>query len=68
MLNFSTTAQLDEQIFVFLLASIYEKKDFEFTSSNKVTHIINCSGRQVENVFENIGIKYLVFNWMETDS
>lgn len=43
-------------------------KDLEFIVSNKVTHIMNCAGKQVPNVFENFGVKYLSFNWQENDS
>jgi hypothetical protein len=42
-------------------------KDLEFIVSNKVTHIINCGGKQVPNAFENFGVKYLTFTWVETD-
>ena len=31
--------------------------------ANKVTHIINCAGREVKNSWERIGISYLTFRW-----
>lgn len=43
-------------------------KDLDFIISNKVTHIINCAGKQIINSFESFGVKYLTLNWMENDS
>jgi hypothetical protein len=43
-------------------------QDFEFAVTNKVTHIINCSGRQIWNFWEHLGIKYLTFNWFDHDN
>ena len=34
----------------------------------KLTHMINASGNQVINQWENIGMKYLTLNWEETPS
>ncbi|KAM3147524.1 hypothetical protein pb186bvf_000331 [Paramecium bursaria] len=45
----------------------FASQDLEFVVSNKVTHIINCCSKQLPNVFENFGVKYLKFNWSETD-
>lgn len=42
-------------------------QDFEFAISNKVTHVINCSGKQIRNYWEHLGIKYLTFNWYDHD-
>ena len=42
-------------------------KDLEFLITNKISYIINCAGNQIPNLWESIGIKYLTFNWMETD-
>ena len=36
--------------------------------SNKVTHIINCCGTEIPNLWEKHGIKYLTFNWQENDN
>ncbi len=36
--------------------------------ANKVTHIINCAGRQVPNHWEPIGVKYLTYFWLDQDS
>ena len=44
------------------------KKDIEFINNNKVTRIINCASSEVTNEFENIGVKYLTFDWKEIDS
>ena len=43
-------------------------QDFEFAATNKITHIINCSGREIRNYWENMGIKYLTFNWFDHDN
>jgi len=43
-------------------------KDLEFVMANKVSHIINCSGRQVPNHWEAIGVVYLKFNWMDQEN
>ena len=36
--------------------------------ANKVTHTINCAGRQVPNHWEPIGVKYLTYFWLDQDS
>ena len=36
--------------------------------ANKVTHIINCAGRQVPNHWEAIGVVYLKFNWLDQEN
>ena len=46
----------------------YAAQDLEFVVANKVTHIVNCAGKQVSNHWEPIGVKYLTFNWMDSDS
>jgi len=43
-------------------------KDLEFIVANKVTHIVNCSGRQVNNMWEHIGVVYLTFNWLDQEN
>ena len=40
----------------------FAAQDLEFVVANKVTHIINCAGKQVPNHWEPIGVKYLIFN------
>lgn len=35
--------------------------------ANKVTHIINCAGRQVPNHWEPIGVKYITYLWLDHD-
>lgn len=35
--------------------------------SNKVTHVINCAGRQLPNHWEPIGVVYLTFYWLDSD-
>jgi len=43
-------------------------QDLEFVVNNKVTHIINCSGRQIANHWEPIGVAYLTFYWLDVDN
>lgn len=43
-------------------------QDLEFVVNNKVTHIINCSGRQIPNHWEPIGVAYLTFYWLDVDN
>ena len=40
-------------------------KDLEFVVANKVTHIINCAGKQVQNHWEPIEVAYLTFFWLD---
>ena len=43
-------------------------QDLEFVVANKVTHIINCCGRQVPNHWESIGVVYLTYYWVDNDN
>jgi hypothetical protein len=43
-------------------------QDLEFVVANKVTHVINCSGRQIPNHWEPIGVTYLTYYWMDQDN
>jgi len=43
-------------------------QDLEFVVSNKVTHIVNASGRQIANHWEAIGVVYLTYHWVDNDS
>lgn len=43
-------------------------QDLEFVVANKVTHVINCSGKQVPNHWEPIGVVYLTYYWADNDS
>ena len=36
--------------------------------ANKVTHVINCAGQQIENVFEGRGVVYLTFQWLDIEN
>jgi NAD dependent epimerase/dehydratase family enzyme len=40
----------------------------EFVVANKVTHVINCAGKQVANHWESIGVVYLTFFWMDSEN
>ena len=46
----------------------YCNQDLEFIVANKVTHIVNCAGSQVRNMWESIGIAYLTFNWLDQEN
>nr|CCC93380.1 putative serine/threonine protein phosphatase [Trypanosoma congolense IL3000] len=39
--------------------------DREFISLNKITHIINCAGGELSDLFMNDGVKYLTFPWKD---
>lgn len=43
-------------------------QDYEWITTNQVTHIVNCCGREVEDAFEEQGIHYLTFPWSETET
>jgi len=43
-------------------------RDLEFVVANKVTHVINCCGRQVPNHWEPIGVVYLTYYWVDNES
>lgn len=36
--------------------------------ANKVTHIINCAGKQVQNHWEGKGVVYLTFQWLDLEN
>ena len=46
----------------------YSAQDLDFMVTNKITHIINCAGKQIPNIWESIGMIYLTFPWLETDN
>ncbi len=35
--------------------------------ANKVTHIINCAGRQIPNHWEPIAVNYMTYFWTDSD-
>ncbi|KAF4714098.1 hypothetical protein FOZ62_019065 [Perkinsus olseni] len=43
-------------------------QELEFVVTNKVTHVINCCGRQIPNHWEPIGVVYLTYYWLDNDS
>jgi hypothetical protein len=43
-------------------------QDLEFVVANKVTHIINCCGRNVSNHWEGVGVVYLTYYWTDSDN
>ena len=45
----------------------FAAKDMDFVAANKVTRIVNCSGRQVTNNFTRLGVEYLTFRWLDAE-
>ena len=43
-------------------------QDLEFVVANKVTHIINCCGRNVPNHWESLGVVYLTYYWVDNEN
>ncbi|KRX00626.1 hypothetical protein PPERSA_00853 [Pseudocohnilembus persalinus] len=50
------------------LGDEYAAQDLEFVVTNKVSRIINCAGKQIPNHWNNIGVQYMTFGWLETDN
>lgn len=46
----------------------FSAQDLEFVVANKVSHIINCSGKQIGNFWESIGVVYLTFFWQDSEN
>ena len=44
------------------------QQDLEFIITNKVTHVINTAGQQLANFWETVGVGYLTFDWVESDT
>ena len=36
--------------------------------ANKVSHVINCAGKQIPNHWEGIGVIYLSFYWLDQEN
>ena len=49
------------------LGDEFSSQDIEFVIANKVTHIVNCAGRQIFNQWTAVGVKYLTFYWLDDD-
>lgn len=46
----------------------FSAQDLEFVVANKVSHIINCAGKQINNFWESIGVVYLTFFWQDSEN
>jgi hypothetical protein len=46
----------------------FAAKDLEFVEGNKVTHVINCAGRQINNQWEDLEVNYLTYLWEDNDT
>lgn len=51
------------------LGDMYSGKDLNFIVAHKITHIINCAGKELENdkVVSRLGLKFLTFYWVDDD-
>lgn len=49
------------------LGDQYSSQDLEFLAVNKISHIVNCAGRQLQNQWTTVGVKYLTFYWLDDD-
>eukprot|EP00356_Strombidium_inclinatum_P000093 CAMPEP_0170510612 /NCGR_PEP_ID=MMETSP0208-20121228/65861_1 /TAXON_ID=197538 /ORGANISM="Strombidium inclinatum, Strain S3" /LENGTH=237 /DNA_ID=CAMNT_0010794091 /DNA_START=54 /DNA_END=767 /DNA_ORIENTATION=- len=60
------------------LGDVYASKDSNFVFANKITHVINCAGKEIENEEHTLmkdhfglkgftGIKFLTFYWLDDD-
>lgn len=43
-------------------------QDLEFVVANKVTHVLNCAGKEIPNHWEPIGVVYLTLNWFDSEN
>ena len=50
------------------IGDAFAAKDLEFVVANKVTKIINCAGTQIQNQWNNMDVKYLTFQWLDSES
>eukprot|EP00388_Colpodella_angusta_P003378 GDKJ01011927.1.p1 GENE.GDKJ01011927.1~~GDKJ01011927.1.p1 ORF type:complete len:1070 (-),score=274.17 GDKJ01011927.1:97-3306(-) len=46
----------------------FAANDIDFKELNKVTHVINCSVREIHNMWEQMGVKYLSYYWNDSDT
>jgi len=49
------------------MGDVYAAQDLELLVTNKVTHIINCAGRELPNHWEQVGVVYFTLAWQESD-
>ena len=49
------------------LGNEYGAVDLEFILTNKITHFVNCSPRQISNQWESIGLQYFCVNWNDSE-
>lgn len=48
------------------VGNITASQDHDFIVMNKITHIINCAGGELQDLFMDDGVKYLTFPWKDT--
>lgn len=46
----------------------FAAQDLDFIQMNKVSRIINCSGKHIQNQWEGLGVVYLTFFWQDIES
>ncbi|RNF04836.1 putative dual specificity protein phosphatase [Trypanosoma rangeli] len=48
------------------VGNVIASQDRDFIEMNKITHIINCAGGELPDLFVHDGVKYLTFPWRDT--
>ena len=51
------------------LGDMYSARDVNFVVAHKISHVINCAGKELENdpTITRFGLKYLTFYWVDDD-
>jgi len=62
--EFFGAAKLKDGLFV---GDEHAGKDLDFIQVNKITHIVNCAGKQVHNQFSEYNVQYLTYYWSDTN-
>lgn len=42
-------------------------KDLRFVRKYNITHIVNCAGNEIQNLFSNYGVRYMTLFWLDDD-
>lgn len=50
------------------IGDAFAANDIDFKELNKVTHVINCSGRDIQNMWEQMCVKYLTYYWHDSET
>jgi hypothetical protein len=49
------------------LGNEFGSKDLDFIITNKITHFINASARELPNQWESLGLSYFSINWLDSE-